>query len=546
MKSISILYIFLVNQWEAGHNIWNFDVENTPFFEHTILIPIVSLLLAFVLCFAMQKGSSGAGKNFSLFEELLNRLSKVFSVLSAEEQVKARELFSNVILSSEGNSEKIKSSAEKALNLLDKVMELQNTILPYASTNNINLYIDEASRSCFASTDPNALSSFITDLLSQLILALPEESDIKIRTASTDLATNKVLLEFHVHSTIVCPNSEVFKSELDELLRTLELNKEGSTEVYKSKRLDINVNISFIPYNQFSFKMYFDRPEILTSLSPDIEEIINSDANEEEVSESSKKLVMVVEDSAEVRQYLYKFLSRYFIILLAENGAQALKMAGKTMPDLILSDVMMPEMDGIEFCRQLKTNEATSHIPVILLTAHPSVDTELEGLETGADYYITKPFAAKMLLARINNLLIQRQSLKQRFSRLPSLEPSELTTTSTDAKFLQRAISSVEKNIEDPDFNTAQLATDMNLSRSQLNRRLTKVTGKTSGEFIRTIRLNTACQLLEKKAGNVTEVAYQVGFSSLSHFAKAFKGQVGVSPSDYRNGLRPNEGGTSD
>ncbi|MEL6821268.1 MAG: response regulator, partial [Calditrichota bacterium] len=489
------------------------------------------------------------GKNYSHFKELLKKLSNIFAILTPEEQEKARELISDILLTSRSKTSTKNSPKEETLNLLDTIKEIYGTILPYASTNNINLSIDETSRSCFASTDSNALSSFITDLLSQLILALPEGGDIKIRTDSTDLPNNKLLLEFYMVSPIICPSSETFLAELNELIRTLELNKVDSiekgeyTEEYHTSRLNTEIHIAFIPYNQFSFKIYFERPKILTSLSPDIEDVINADSTEESESdsESGKKLVMVVEDSAEVRQYLYRFLSRYFIILLAENGAQAITMAGKTMPDLILSDVMMPEMDGIEFCRQLKTNEETSHIPVILLTAHPSVDTELEGLETGADYYITKPFAAKMLLARINNLLTQRESLKQRFSRLPSLEPSELNSTSTDAKFLQQAISSVEKHIEDPDFNTAQLAKDMNLSRSQLNRRLTKVTGKTSGEFIRTIRLNTACQLLEKKAGNVTEVADQVFFSSLSHFSKTFKAQVGVSPSDYRNGLRPDQ-----
>jgi len=190
-------------------------------------------------------------------------------------------------------------------------------------------------------------------------------------------------------------------------------------------------------------------------------------------------------------------------------------------------------MDGTELCRQLKTDERTSHIPVIMLTARASLDDKVKGLETGADDYVSKPFNMKELLARSRNLIEQRRKLRERFSREITLEPRDIVITSLDERFLQRAITITEKHIGEEDFSVNRFCEEMNMSRSTLFRKLYALTGQSSMEFVNTIRLKRAATLLRQNFGNVTIVALEVGFTNPSHFAKIFKKQFGIEPREY-------------
>lgn len=252
-----------------------------------------------------------------------------------------------------------------------------------------------------------------------------------------------------------------------------------------------------------------------------------------EPASQHRPTILIVEDSADVRYYLSTILATEYKLLEATTGEEGLKKAMDAAPDLIISDIMMPVMDGIEFCRRLKSDINTSHIPIILLTARASHESRLEGLETGADDYLIKPFERRELLVRVKNLIDQRQRLKDKFKRELLVEPSTITVTSLDEEFLKKAIAVVEKNLSDPDFETEFFARELFVSRSQLHRKLTGLTGQTPGEFIRTIRLKRAAQLLQKQGATVSEVAYEVGFNNLSYFAKAFRRQFNCSPSEY-------------
>ena len=194
---------------------------------------------------------------------------------------------------------------------------------------------------------------------------------------------------------------------------------------------------------------------------------------------------------------------------------------------------MMPEMDGNELTRLLKSNEKTSHIPVILLTAKSEQESKIEGLETGADDYLTKPFDTRELLVRIKNLIEQRRKLQEKFRREIIVNPGDITVTSIDEQLLQRAIDTVENNISDPALDTTAMAKEVGVSRMLLHKKLKALTGQSTGEFIRTLRLKRAAQLLLQGHGNVTQVAFDVGFQSLSYFAKTFRKQFGQSPSQY-------------
>ncbi len=251
--------------------------------------------------------------------------------------------------------------------------------------------------------------------------------------------------------------------------------------------------------------------------------------------ESIKKnpLILVVEDSNDVRAYISSLLKSDYNIIEAENAEVGIKKATELMPDLILSDVMMPGMNGMEFCKQIKTNFQTSHIPVILLTAKVSQESKIEGLETGADDYVTKPFDFKELSIRIKNLLEQRKRLKDKFSKEIKINPGALTVNSVDKDFLERVLNAAEKNIYNSDFDSELLAKEMFVSRSQLHRKMIAITGQAPGEFIRVFRLKKAAQLLLEKKLNVTQIALEVGFNSPSHFTKAFQQYFNCLPSEF-------------
>ena len=250
-------------------------------------------------------------------------------------------------------------------------------------------------------------------------------------------------------------------------------------------------------------------------------------------SRKSAPIILIVEDNEDFRKYIRQQLFQVFNIQEAVNGADGFEKAIQTIPDLIVSDVMMPKMDGFQLCHQLKTDERTSHIPVILLTARASEQSKVDGLETGADDYLTKPFNVKELHVRIKNLIEQRKRLRERFSKEVVFQPKEIAVTSADEKFLNKVEEVFEKHIADPDFDTQAMAWQVGMSRMQLHRKLSALTNHAPREFIRIMRLRRAAQLLDQKAGNVTEIAYEVGFNSIPHFAKRFRELFGKSPSEY-------------
>ena len=283
-------------------------------------------------------------------------------------------------------------------------------------------------------------------------------------------------------------------------------------------------------------------PELQTELSyqPDIEHNIPAMSNiNDQVQESkSEKLkdapqLLIVEDNADIRTYLRKCLDHMYKIAEAKNGIEGLEIAGRIDPDLIISDIMMPEMDGYEMCRRIKNDELTSHIPVILLTARTTIEDKIGGLEMGADDYIFKPFDSLELATRVKNLIAQRKKLWERFHEEIIVQPGKITVTSVDNVFLQKVMSVVEEYIADQHLETQFLADRVGMSRMNLHRKIKAITGQTPGQFISTMRLKRAAQLIKDQAGNVTEVAYDVGFNSLSYFARCFKAEFGVLPSAF-------------
>ncbi len=252
-----------------------------------------------------------------------------------------------------------------------------------------------------------------------------------------------------------------------------------------------------------------------------------------EPADQPKNIVLIVEDNADAREFIGEALVDLYKVETAADGAEGIKKAQDIIPDLIISDIIMPHTDGYELCRVLKKDVRTSHIPIILLTARGGDADVLKGLEIGADAYVTKPFNAKMLKARIKNLIELRNHFHTKIERQMVLEPGEIKVSSIDESFIKELQSAIEKNLSDPEFNVDRLAKQLYMSRATLYRKVHALTGQSTSRFIRSYRLKRAAQLLMANFGNVGEVALEAGFSNVSHFTQCFKKQFHQLPSEF-------------
>jgi signal transduction histidine kinase/DNA-binding response OmpR family regulator len=260
---------------------------------------------------------------------------------------------------------------------------------------------------------------------------------------------------------------------------------------------------------------------------------VNEDQEGWALSNRESIHLLIVEDNDDLRAYLREQLQNGYSIVEAATGDKGLKQALKYIPDLIITDVMMPGMNGMDLCRQLKSNERTSHIPVIMLTAKADFDSKISGLQTGADDYILKPFQMEELQTRIANLIRQRNMLRKRFSAQVDTITDDIGLNSYDVNFIRRVTEVVEDHLSDLDFDVRRLQDKSGLSSTQLYRKLHALTGMSPSRFIRRMRLKRAVKLLEQNQNSVTQIAFEVGFGNLSYFTKCFKEQFGISPSEY-------------
>jgi len=243
--------------------------------------------------------------------------------------------------------------------------------------------------------------------------------------------------------------------------------------------------------------------------------------------------LLVVEDHDEVRQYIEQLFAADYEVLTAEDGLDGWNQALAQLPDLVISDVMMPRSDGLELCRKIKQHPKTAHIPVLLLTARTAETHELEGLGMGADDYVSKPFTASVLLARVAAQLRNRRKLHEFYQRHILLQPTEIVVADADREFLEAAMRVVEQHLSDPDFNVQALVSAMAMSSSVFYRRIKSITGQTVVEFIRDVRLKRAAQLLAQTQMRVSEVAFEVGIENAKYFRQVFQKLYGTTPSDY-------------
>lgn len=318
----------------------------------------------------------------------------------------------------------------------------------------------------------------------------------------------------------------------------LTLSKELMTLHYGAIKVDSQngegstFTISF-PLNKSGYRQADLSEEIIEEST--VVDYNETEAKEYEVSAAKEgPLVLIVEDNTDLRNHINSILEENYTVLQATDGKDGIAKALEAIPDLIISDLMMPEVDGIELCNQLKENEKTSHIPIVLLTAKADKETKLEGLTRGADDYLTKPFEHDELKVRIKNLIDQRAKLRARFGDTITIAPSGISIQSPDDIFIKKAIKIVDEHISDSEFTVEAFQKEIGMSRMQLHRKLKAMTNYSASEFIRELRLQRASDLLSTKGMTITEAAFASGFSSLSYFTKIFKEKYKSTPSQYQ------------
>lgn len=273
---------------------------------------------------------------------------------------------------------------------------------------------------------------------------------------------------------------------------------------------------------------------LATLVQPALQDFVEDTPEEQSQgsTSTSRYKLLVIEDDKDIRKYLKEVLGDYRVIE-AEDGVQGLELVISEMPDCVITDVMMPEMDGIELCKKIKTNDKTCHIPVIMLTAKTAIEQRIEGLEVGADSYIPKPFNVEHLRTRVRKLIELRRTIREKYEGKHELRKEDIKIKSGDEKLLEKLEQIVKEQISDPNLSVETISRQIGVSRSQLQRKLKQLTNQNPSDYLKTTRLRYAAMLLVTKNLSISEVTYEAGFSSLSHFSNSFRDFYGMSPSRY-------------
>lgn len=462
--------------------------------------------------------------------------------------------------------DKVKIRA-KEINLVAFTKNIIAHFKEEALNRNIQLLVDAEVFHLLVWADESMLEKIIFNILSNAFKVTPDGGAININLLSDDAKYNLPLVnsekevnavEIHISDTGPGLEKEEVDLIFERFYQVEKLNKTyyGSTgiglevvrsfvELHKGKievESEVGVGTTFkilLPLG----KEHFNKNEILIEEKTAAKEVFIRPSTDKEIDiveeeSNAEKIVytlLIVEDNIELRSYLQDELKLHYKVIVAANGKIGLKLAKEALPDVILTDVLMPEMNGFDFCKNIKIDIRTSHIPLLMLTAKTKIDDRMEGIETGADAYMVKPFDMRLLKLRLSQLITSRQLIFNKYFSVISDAKSNTNTTSIDKEFINKVLSYINDNISDPDLSVEILASQLNLSRSQFYRKIKALTNQTANEFLRNIRLQKAKQIIESGNSNISEVCYKIGFSSPSYFTKCFKNYFGLLPTDIKN-----------
>lgn len=442
---------------------------------------------------------------------------------------------------------------KESLNIVSIVISCVNNFIPLAHQKNIELSFNTFYDDIIIPVDQDKLEKIIYNLLSNAFKFTPRfgEISVDIKIEKNEQLHNLYII---VSDTGVGISEEHLSKIFERFYQVEDLENKSNgfgiglalvKELVSINHWDIKVESKINEGTKFTVIIPLTDQEyskiIITKSNDFIEndQLISATLEETEneipTHEKEKPSILFIDDSEDVRLYVSYLLKPLYNLFVCNSAKEGIEVAINHSPDLIISDVMMPKMDGNEFCKVIKTDIRTSHIPIILLTAKATLDSKIEGLETGADDYIFKPFESEELLVRIRNLIEQRKNLREKFSKEIYLKPDTLVSNVLDKEFIQKVTAVIEKNIYDFNFDSEKLAEHVGLSRSQLIRKIKILTGEGPGEYIRTIKMKKAAQMILENKFSITQIAFEIGFASPGQFTKSFKKHFGYLPSEFRD-----------
>jgi signal transduction histidine kinase/ligand-binding sensor domain-containing protein/DNA-binding response OmpR family regulator len=529
----------LEQQRKEAQRMHELDMMKIRFFtnvSHEFRTPL-SLILTPMDKMIQQAEDAGQRKQFQLIHRNARRLLNLVNQLLDFRKMEVQELRLNA-----ATGDIIKFTKEISWSFTD-----------IADKKNIRFSFHTTIDSLITRFDADKLERILFNLISNAFKFTPEHGSVTVVVAQEEKEPGKPLLSIQVKDTgIGIPEDKQEKI----FERFFQHDTPGSI-VNQGSGIGLSITKEFVKLHQGTITVdsELEKGSCFTVWLPvqpvtaEAPVIINdavavqqeqmardhaaTEAMTAEASDARKKTLLLVEDNEDFRFYLKDNLRQYFTILEASDGKEGWQKALGHHPDLVVSDISMPEMDGIELCRKIKKDQRTSHIPIILLTALAGEEQQLKGLEGGANDYLTKPFNFEILLSRIRNLLSQQAIARKTFEKRIEVKPADISIASPDEQFLHQVMEIIEKNISNPDFSVEELSRAAHMSRVALYKKLLALTGKTPIEFIRSVRLKRAAQLLEKSKMTVAEIAYEVGFNNPKYFSKYFKMEYHVLPSQW-------------
>lgn len=435
-------------------------------------------------------------------------------------------------------------------NLNEFIQYTTMKFMPLAEQKNIRLTFEDKTEGLFMYFDKDKLGKVLTNLLSNAFKFTKAGGKVNVCLEKCILDSRRC-----AHIIVEDTGCGIPKEEQGHVFERFYRTEQDSSSQQIGSGIGLNMVYEYIQLHEGKVSLESEEGKgsrFIVDIPADLKREVQQEASEEnriaspvmadvvdgavgvQTFRKIEKTVLVVEDNEDFSHFLSQELGRiYNKVLTAKDGIEGAMMAEAENPDIIVSDVMMPRMNGTDMCRRIKENIETSHIPIILLTAWSTDEGRAAGYKAGADAYIAKPFDMEVLLVRISNLLEKQEKRQRDFSHSISLDPKTVTDSSPDEDFLKEVIACIEKNIDNSEYTIDSLSTDVVMSRMSLYRKMKSLTGQTPADFIRTVRLKTAAKLLKEEKCTVSEACYRTGFASPQNFAKHFKEMFGVLPSQY-------------
>lgn len=503
--------------------------------SHELLTPLTIIML---MIESLQKKNKKDSSQFDIMKDNIIRLKRLIQQIL-------------IFRKTESGNMKLKIRQNDIVAFINTIC--QSNFKPLVNNKEINFTIDSEHASYMAYFDLDKLDKIIYNLLSNAFKHTPKggtivvkmsfvsrQEEIIMRLSVSDTGDGiakedlpHIFKRFYISST--SDQSQSHGIGLALTYDLLQLHK-GSIEVKsllgEGAVFTIEIPVSKNAYTEAELSLE-DLQPVNPAEIPEMASDIPTDAPEE-LGEKSDLSILIVEDNSELKKLIVDNFSQAYHVFSAENGLQALEIIHETEIDLVISDVMMPEMDGLTFCKILKNDIETSHVNVLMLTAKNSTEDRIDCYNAGADSYIAKPFELAVLNARVTNLMSKRKQKTDSFQKNQEINISSMEYGSIDELFLKQAVIKVEENLSDDTFDFDQFAENMATSKSTLHRKLKSLTGLSPGEFIRSIRLKHAVQMLTNNMGNISEIAFAVGFNDPKYFSRCFKIEFGLTPREYQ------------